>query len=174
MAIAISSYATRLCCAAVMVGLYTSAYHRAGFLCIQFLQMRQIAKIKSRYWLKLWYVQSLCLLQFWLCCHVAIAASVGHSSAGAKAQLQQYDQLVLAISCEIESLHYMKKGQTLNTFCRQVAYNVAIFKPTDSYCTMVQNIVNLTSIFLQLLLSIFLVHCTLNGMIYHFADRMVQ
>ena len=97
---------------------------------------------------------------------MATAASVGHLwldtlLLGVTAQLQQYDRLVLAISCEIEQLHIRKRVQTLDTFCGQVAYNVAIFKPTDSYCNMVQNIASLTSIFIQLLLSVFLVDMVL-------------
>ena len=59
---------------------------------------------------------------------------------GVTARLQQYNQLVLAISREIEPLHIRKREQTLDTFCGQVAYNVAVFKPTDSYCTKVRNI----------------------------------
>ena len=82
---------------------------------------------------------------------------------GATAWLQPYNQLVLAISHEIEPLHIRKREQTLDTFCGQVAYNVAVIKPTDSYCITVQNIACLVSIhvFLQLLLSIFLVDMVL-------------
>ena len=68
---------------------------------------------------------------------------------GTTTRLQQYNRLVLAVSCEIEPLLRQKREQTLDIFCGQVAYNVANF---DSYCTTVQIFASLVSIFLQLLL----------------------
>ena len=65
------------------------------------------------------------------------------------ARLQQYDRLFLAVSREIKPVHIRKRDQTLDTFCRQVANNVAVFKPTESYCTTVQNIASLANIYIS-------------------------
>ena len=100
---------------------------------------------------------------------------------GATARLQQYDRLVLAISHEIEPVHIRNREQTFlaGYFSRPfwqatlagLANIVGYFSwasglqcchlSTDSYCTTVQNIASLSSMFLQLLLSVFLVDMVL-------------
>ena len=54
---------------------------------------------------------------------------------GATARLQQCDQLVLAISHEIEPVHIRKREQTLDTFHGQVAYNVASLETRPFHTT---------------------------------------
>ena len=57
---------------------------------------------------------------------------------GATARLQQCDQLVLAISREIEPVHIRKREQSW--ILSWVSGLQCCRLPTDSYCTMVQNI----------------------------------
>ena len=83
---------------------------------------------------------------------------------GATAQLQQYDRLVLAILCETEPLLIGEEGNKLwilSVGKWLTTDAVAIFKLNDSYCITVRNIASLVSIFLQLLLSVFLVDMSL-------------
>ena len=67
---------------------------------------------------------------------------------GTTAWLQQCDQLVLAISCEIEPVHIRKWEQTLDTFRGQVAYNVAVCPLTHTAQRSKTLIAGLMSIFL--------------------------
>ena len=67
---------------------------------------------------------------------------------GTTAWLQQCDQLVLAISCEIEPVHIRKWEQTLDTFRGQVAYNVAVCPLTHTAQRSKTLIASLMSIFL--------------------------
>ena len=103
----------------------------------------KINSIKIWFWLKFWYVQLLCLLQFWFCSHAATAASVRLSPAWCYSSVIGYltwNQAAALVTA------YTKKRTNFGYFLGQVAYNVAIFKPTDSYCITVASLTSTTNI----------------------------